>query len=448
MKYRIRHIILLVLLSFSCAKEEAIPVLVDFDVDVFGEDYSIPVQIVIINKTEGAEEYEWRFEGAVPSRSVERNPGVILFEAKGTYTIELIASNQDGSRDSKSIELVIDDPVLIDFEVTNLVDTFAPAVYTIDNKSKGATSYQWNFEGGIPETSSEKQPGTIIFSDPGDHKISLEISNGRETYKLDKTITVAPALIADFEYEVAFKDDDYETPVEVTLINTSVSALTYEWAFEGATPATSFEEHPVVTFNKVGVNEISLIVSNGKASQRITKTIEVFPNNNLRSYTDVQLGINTAHNTNTKGAFFSSATREVYASDELTPALESKIDLVFFGLGRSFDRNRFVTPDDMSGTTFTAMPNANPTIFINSQEFCNCNASLAPSQFDAMTNDGALNAMTIEETSGGLQAFDNSLVPRVVLFKTSAGKRGAIKIKEYVDNGQDSYILVDIKMQK
>jgi hypothetical protein len=34
------------------------------------------------------------------------------------------------------------------------------------------------------------------------------------------------------------------------------------------------------------------------------------------------------------------------------------------------------------------------------------------------------------------------------LFQTQEGRKGAIKIKKYVEAGQESYILVDIKVQK
>ena len=37
---------------------------------------------------------------------------------------------------------------------------------------------------------------------------------------------------------------------------------------------------------------------------------------------------------------------------------------------------------------------------------------------------------------------------RIVLFETANGRKGAIKIKEYISNGTESYIFVDIKMQK
>jgi hypothetical protein len=122
---------------------------------------------------------------------------------------------------------------------------------------------------------------------------------------------------------------------------------------------------------------------------------------------------------------------------------------VFFGLNDSFERNRFVSPDILGDeTTFLPFTNPKKTMFINSQELCGCTASLSATQFDTMNNDGVLHPLSITETPGGLQDFDNSILPRVVLFQTQEGKKGAIKIKEYVADGQNSYIKVDIKIQK
>ncbi len=433
---------------FGCVKEEAVPVVVDFNFDVFNEDFSIPVQIVFFNRTEGAEDYEWRFEGGSPSRSVNRNPGVITYNAKGTYEIELIGTNQDGSRDSKILEIQIDDPVVVDFEITNLIDNFSPAVYTFQNNSSGTNSYVWTFEEGTPSNSIDRNPGEVLFTEPGDHQITLEVSNGRETYELQKTVTVAPLLVSDFEFQPAFEDDDYQVPVRVQFQNNAISATSYEWSFTGANLSISTEENPEVLFTEPGMQTITLKASNGKDVKTIEKNIEVFANTNLRTFTDIKLGINTAHSANTVGSFFSISTRKVYTDTEVTNEIEKNIDLVFFGLNQTFTRNKFVSPDQLSETTFAPLQEAKNTIFINSQELCNCSASLTTQEFDAMQNDALLKNLSIEETPGGLQNFDRETVPRIVLFQTQEGNKGAIKIKDFVQGGQNSYILVDIKIQK
>ncbi|MEW7278200.1 PKD domain-containing protein [Aquimarina sp. 2201CG1-2-11] len=446
---KIIYILSSFLLLLGCAKEEAVPVVVDFEYEVFNEDYSIPVQIVFSNRTAGGDEYEWKFEGGVPSRSVNRNPGVVQFDTKGLYTIELFSTNQDGESDHKKIEIQIDDPVIIDFEVTNLVDTFSPASYQITNNSSGANSYKWTFEGGAPATSTQENPGEVSFEEPGEHTIRLEISNGRETYYSEKTITVAPFIVADFEYTVAFEDDDFQIPAKIQFTNTSISGTSYQWSFQGASTLVSTEEHPEVTFTQTGTKTISLIVSNGKETKTVSKQITFFANTNLRELNDIKLGINTA-NTAGIGSFYSIKDRLVYTHQEITSQNEPFIDIVFFGLNQNFGENFFTSPNDLSETTFRAFDTPKNTIFINSQELDNRPgfSPITVAQFDAMQNDVLLESKVIETTAPGSQAFDNTIVPRIVLFQTEEGKKGAIKIKEYVQKGQESYILVDIKVQK
>ena len=65
-----------------------------------------------------------------------------------------------------------------------------------------------------------------------------------------------------------------------------------------------------------------------------------------------------------------------------------------------------------------------------------------------MTNDTPLQGFTITETVAGLQPFDNSSMPRIVLFETADGREGAVKIKNFVTDGANSYIETDIKIQK
>ena len=448
MKKQAYILILILLISTTCSKEEAVPITADFELDIFKEDYSIPVQVVVINKTEGADTYEWTFQGAVPERSVERNPGFITYNAKGNYTVELIATNQDGSRETKTVDIQIDDPVIVDFTINTLSDTFSPAEFTFTNLSSGATSYNWTFEGGVPATSEQKDPGAVSFKEPGAHQITLEINNGRETYDLQKTIEVAPYLIANFDFEVAFEDDDYEIPVKAKFTNSSTSATAYSWTFDGARPNSSTGSDPEVTFIEAGTHTITLTATNGKETQSVSKQITVSTNNNLRTFTDITFGINTAHNQNRVGSFYSIAERKMYTAAELLENPGVEIDLVFFGLGSDFSRNEFISPDNLGGTTFTELSNAKKTLRINSQELCNCSASLTSSQFDQMQNDALLKGLEIVETQGGVQRFNKEQPERVVLFQTQEGTKGAIKIKEYVNDGNSSYVLVDIKVQK
>ncbi|WP_182859208.1 PKD domain-containing protein [Flagellimonas aequoris] len=432
----------------SCAKEEAVPVQVDFYVKVENQDYSVPVLIKIINQTQDADTYHWTFEGGSPSISTDKNPGIIQYSNAGDYTIRLQASNKDGSEGSKEIKVTTDADIIAGFKAIVVDDHFPPVMVNILNTTEGAKSFQWTFEGGEPSLSFDREPGVVVFEEPGDYRVRMEASNGRESKIVEQTVSVASHLLADFDFEPVFEDDDLQVPVTLMLKNNSISATEYEWTFEGGNPTTNNGEDPQVVFNNHGTYSIQLKANNGKASQTISKQVTLFPNTNLRIFSNVRLGINTAHNTNSNGAFFSTKTRMVYSKDDLPNLDGSLVDIAFFGLNADFTFNKFISPDEVQEYTFDAIPNANHTKFINLQESCNCSAALTMDQFDAMEDDTLLQSLNIEETLEGTQDFDDAMVPRIILFKTSDGRKGAIKIKEFIQAGLDSYILVDIKVQK
>lgn len=432
----------------ACSKEQALPVTADFTAAIVDSDYSVPVEVAITNISDGADSYRWSFEGGFPASSTDKNPGSVLYDTPGTYTIVLTATNRDGSTGTKELTLVLITAVEVGFTAEVIENNYSPVEVKLTNTSKGANTYRWTFEGGEPSTSNEQHPGNVVFTGPGEHTITLEASNGQDTFTEQETITVAPYLEAAFDMEVAFEDDDMEVPVSVSLTNNSISATSYTWAFENGTPATSTEENPTVVFNSPGTHTITLEATNGKQSQTVSKTITVHEDKNLRFFENIKLGVNTAHSSNHIGAFFSATARQVYNRDQVTAENGPMIDIVYFGLNESFTFNRFVSPDEADNLTFEPIPGATHTKVINLQESCGCTASLSVAEFDTMVDDSLLAGMAIEETNAGMQDFDDSTVPRIVLFETGDGRKGAIKVKGFVPDGQQSYIIVDIKVQK
>lgn len=447
----ITYITLLLIALFTvtgCTKEQSLPVIVEYDFEVVNDDYSAPVRVVIINKTKGADNYEWTFQGGIPASSTNKNPGSILYNEKGEYSVKLIATNRDDSEDEKTITIKIDDPVIIDFEVEILENNFPPVEVKLTNNTTGATSYNWDFNNGIPSFSNLQYPENIVFTEPGEYTITLEVKNDLETHQTQKKIIVNNHILPEFDWLVNFEDDDLQVPVKLSMQNNSISATSYKWTFENGTPMFSENETPEVVFNTPGKHKITLETFNGKESKSISKYIEVYPNTNLRTFTDIKLGVNSSHNNNVNGSFFSTITRQQYSQNGVNDDTGDKIDIIYFGLNSNFTLNKFVSPNDVSSTTFAAIPNATRTKIINSQESCSCSASLTSEEFDAMLDDTLLQNLIIEETDGGSLQFDDTLIPRVILFQNSIRNKGAIKIKEYVQNGADSYILVDIKVQK
>ncbi|OMQ09531.1 PKD domain-containing protein [[Flexibacter] sp. ATCC 35103] len=441
-------LLLLFIVITSCYQETSIAIEGDFTTSYANDDESIPVIITIDNKITGADKYEWTFEGGNPATSSQKNPGEILYSKQGTYTIKLIATNADGESNEFSKTVVIKEGIKIEFTHEIIKSNFSPVEVILKNTTVGeGLTFKWDFQDGAPATFTGKTPPNVVFTTPGDHTITLTVSNGFESEKQTQTITVAPYLVSLFSYEPKFEDDDYEAPVSINFTNKSTNATNYKWSFEGGNPATSTEENPTVVFANAGTHEVILEALNDKTSQIYKATITVLPDTNLRTFTNIKLGINQAHNNNNIGAMFSTVTRQVYKANEINDTNSSLVDIVFQGLNSNFTYNRFISPDQANNYGFLALKNAQSTIFINSQNLCNCGLNFTEAQFDAMVNDNPIKSLNISYSATGAQEFGFTY-PRIILFKTQDGRKGAIKIKDMVKNGAGSYILCDIKVQK
>lgn len=78
-------------------------------------------------------------------------------------------------------------------------------------------------------------------------------------------------IVADFDYSV---DCD-----QVTFTNTSKSrnpVLSYQWTFEGGTPATSSDENPVVTFAEAGEHIVTLTITDGTCTTTYEKKVTTY----------------------------------------------------------------------------------------------------------------------------------------------------------------------------
>lgn len=442
----IYSVVLLAILAITfnaCAIEEGIPVTADFTIKMVNNDYSVPVKVEITNKSTGADTYEWSFEGATVTSSTEKSPQPITYATAGVYKIKLKASNKDGNEEEKIIEVKADASMKVDFEWQMQGSDISPVTLQMVDKSLGATQYLWEFDGGNPATSNVQNP-SVVFTTPGDHIIKLTISNGLETYSTQKTVTIQPAMTVDFNWSVDPIDNDYEAPLLLHLNNLSTNAYTYVWEIVGATPSLSTATNPDINFGSAGTYTIVLKATNDKETKTLQKQVTIQPNTNLLTFSNVKLGISSAHST--IGCFFSSYLGTVIKQGEVNGTNDSKIDFGFFGLNSSFTYNQFVSPDEVQNTAFASIPNATHTKVVNSQELVG--TQITSSAFDGINAGSDFNAITVTESNAGKTPFSNAVVPRVVIFKTEDGRKGAVKIKNFVSVGTASYILVDIKVQK
>lgn len=435
-------ILLISIFLYSCEEEQYIPVSVDFSISFENDSHQIPVKIKTKNLSKGAYSYKWFFEGAVVNTSTDENP-VILYTQPGKYQIELIAYDNEKQEHKTTKEVVVYKKLNALFSFKKIEDTASPVTVNFINESEGAEKYYWSFENGTPSTSTDDNP-TVTFNKAGTHKVTLQCVNHKDKVSYEKTIQVTESLQASFDWSLDFANN-IEVPVTIQTQNTSQGAKQYEWFIEGAYPETSTEKNPKITFAQPGNYTVNLTVSNTKAVKKISKQITITPGDNLLDFNNIKFGINTS---TTEGMFFSSSLGKVLKKEEVTEENGHLIEFVFFGLNDTFNRNKFISPSEAGNYVFNTIPNATKTVIINSQEYNTSSTIVSATNFDQIINGNPFSKINITETQNNSSSFNNSKVPRVILFKTSNGRKGAIKIKQYIKNELNSYILADIKIQK
>lgn len=90
----------------------------------------------------------------------------------------------------------------------------------IDHSFYNVTSWNWEFEGGSPATSSDPNP-TVAYPAPGTYKVTLTVSNGVDTETTTKNavVTVMDADMLGAQYQQTFETLSLQNDPDFTVTN-------------------------------------------------------------------------------------------------------------------------------------------------------------------------------------------------------------------------------------
>ena len=248
--------------------------------------------ITFTNLSQNAGAYLWTFNGGNPITSSDENPSVTYAEA-GTYTVTLRAAAStvelltNAVTETKENYIIVTAPsgsdIDVDFEADQTTVQVGTTVHFTSHCSSNASAFSWTFDGGDPATSTNANP-SVTYNTPGVYDVSLRAGSSNimiyvngvtETKRGYITVTEGPVeppqpdeVVADFVVPSTLPAGQ-----PITMQNRSQNATSYFWSFEGATPATSTEENPTITYSRAGNFAITLFVTNGTNSD--TKTVNV-----------------------------------------------------------------------------------------------------------------------------------------------------------------------------
>lgn len=172
--------------------------------------------------------------------------------------------------DSMTFEVVFKEKPEADFSSNIQNVQLGANVNFSDRSSNLPTSWAWEFEGGTPSVSNEKNP-VVAYETEGVFQVKLTVTNQYGSHSVEKEDFI---VVGDFPPVPDFEADEVEIVLgnSVTFTDLSLNSPTaWEWEFEGGTPATSQEQNPVVLYETIGTFDVKLTAKNPAGEESVVK---------------------------------------------------------------------------------------------------------------------------------------------------------------------------------
>ncbi len=214
------------------------------------------------NTSQNATSYSWTFGDG--GSSTLSNP-THTYTADGVYTVTLSATGPCGTVTSTQT-VTIATPPTAGFTASPTSGCGPLTVQFTNTSSANTTSWNWQFPGGTPSSSTQQNP-SVVYSTPGTYSVTLTVSNstGSNTATQTNYITVNAAPTAAFSSTV--------NGLTATFTNSSANATSYSWNFGDGGMSTL--SNPTHTYAADGVYTVTLAATGPCGTMTITHTVTI-----------------------------------------------------------------------------------------------------------------------------------------------------------------------------
>ena len=220
-------------------------------------------KVAFTNGSSNGLNFRWSFgDGGVDTG---RSP-VYTYAVQDTYRVKLTVSNECGT-ESYSTLVNLNTPPLSDY-TANGADACPPSIVSFINKSSdNVRRYFWWFPGGVPDTSTSKNP-TVQYNRIGVYDVRLIVENG---YGRDTSFKKGYVKINDIP-KVNFSVT--KNGLSVSFLNNTTSATSYLWRFGNGDTTT--QASPAYTYRFAGTYIVTLTAKNACGVRTDSVTLSVF----------------------------------------------------------------------------------------------------------------------------------------------------------------------------
>jgi len=222
-------------------------------------------KVVFTNMTSGTGtkviKYNWTFgepASAPNDTSTLKNPDH-LYNAPGTYQIQLTAENIIGCKDSIQKLLTVNGLPDVNFK-SALSCVGYPTDFTDLSIKAGAplVTWKWTFnDNNGPLGEKDVQNPRFVFRKYGDYHVNLKVTDANGcSNSINQDVSTWDTPISTF----TFSDNIDDVQGQLQFNNSSVDATNYHWTFGNGDD--SYAENPIITYPDEGSYIISLVALN------------------------------------------------------------------------------------------------------------------------------------------------------------------------------------------
>lgn len=214
-----------------------------------------------VNNSSNTTNYVWDFGDGNTSNEIMPSHSYSNF---GNYIVTLTAEGPCG-QDVFTYNLMVATTPEANFSYQNTGECAPQTVQYSNSSTSNATGFQWFFEGGSPNNSTNDSP-IVIYSTPGTYDVMLIATNavGADTFLLSQGIEIGGPPVVDAGFSVS--------NLIVSFDNLSLNASDgYLWEFGDG--QTSTETSPIHAYATQGLFQVTLTAYNNCGETSITMEV-------------------------------------------------------------------------------------------------------------------------------------------------------------------------------
>ena len=141
-------------------------------------------------------------------------------------------------------------------------------------------TYSWNFDGGATN-STLKDPGDVLFNSAGTYNIRLTVTDSKNTTVSSSqlVVSVLPALsvsiVSPANNITIHSGESVNFQAQVS---GGTAPYTYSWDFDGAAKSSTLKDPGSITFNKIGIYNITFSVTDTDGTTKNSSITVTVPN--------------------------------------------------------------------------------------------------------------------------------------------------------------------------